>query len=831
MQFSYGTLRRQVWILFLIALFNTPGSARDYNQFDYSTTDAMRRDTKFVVREIQNLHYSRKSLSQIDFSEFLTNYIGDLDYNRLYFLQEDVDHYHMRFNPQVIRGKFARGDLYPAFQIFKDYRSRALERIDWVFDRLEGDFNFTRDDAYQLDRSESAWPASPEAADRLWTRRLKYELLNELLPPLMAAYEEQKTAATTADPEAPVEDVASPTSLIALLENPDMEEKVDEAVNTVRRRYERWRKNLLDLEPSYIQERYLTTFTNMYDPHSTFLSADSLEDFSLAMNNSFVGIGAMLEDDDGLCTIRELLPGGPAEQSRQLEPGDVILGVAQGSGEMVDVVDMNLRKIVKLIKGEKGTEVRLLIRPGDTADPSIRKVVSLIRDEIKLTANLASAEVFQVPSENRTIPIGVIDLPSFYGGNKEEFSSPTNDVKELVGKLKDLGIEGIILDLRRNGGGLLDEAIGLTGLFIPEGPVVQVRDTLGNIRARSDEDPEIVWKGPLMVLVSRYSASASEIVAGALQNHQRALVVGDTSTHGKGTVQAVVETNSRSLFPSFNTDPAGAAKITIQKFYLPNGDSTQKAGVLSDITIPSINEFLPVGEEDLENALVWDTIQPMDWDFASIEESDYAVVDDQLTRKLLQRSLDRQGSLAEFDYLQRSIDYYRKVRNQEEISLNLQVRQDRKESERSFQEQMEAELETLAGNPYPSEEILLDIRLEQEDISRQIQAASEAGARTLDQDPDTGRDPDADLPESPASDSETPAVESADAPETETEDPDRPFDIQLRESLRIMRDWIALESGENPSSTLTVQVDAKSGRNDSGDFQKQSPDHPARAKK
>lgn len=791
----------RAFVLFGLTLaLLAPLYPRDLNGFDYSTTDAMRRDTKFVVREMQSLHYSQKPLSKIDFSEFLDDYLSDLDYNRLYFLKEDIEHYHMRFTPPVILGKFARGDLYPAFQIFKDYRSRALERIDWIYDRLEGDFDFTTEETYLLDREMAEWPADQAEADRLWTKRLKYELLNELLPSLMEAYEEQTS------PES--ENSTPMKSLAELLNSGELQEELTEAKDTARRRYERWRKNLLDLEPSYIQERYLTTLTNLYDPHSTFLSADSLEDFSMAMNNSFVGIGAMLEDDDGYCTIRELLPGGPAEQSRELQSGDVILGVAQGSEEMVDVVDMNLRKIVKLIKGKEGTEVRLLIQPAESPDPSVRKVVSLIRDEIKLTANLASARVFQVPSDNQTIPIGVIELPSFYGGSGEQIANPTNDVEELVGKLKGMGIQGIILDLRKNGGGLLEEAINLTGLFIPEGPVVQVRDTIGQVRARGDEDPKMVWDGPLIVLVSRYSASASEIVAGALQNHHRALIVGDSSTHGKGTVQAVVETNSRSLFPSFNSSPAGAAKITIQKFYLPNGDSTQKAGVLSDITIPSINEHLPIGEADLENALVWDTIQPIEWDFSPEAYTEFSKVDAELVQKLREQSQDRQESLPEFNYLTRSINYFKKIRNQEQISLNLEKRKERKDREIAFQEDMEEELKTLSKNNFSQEEILLDLRLKQKAESEKLLQTAPTEVVTPARDPDAQREKEETLPENP--DPEV-ALESADP--TEEEEQPR-LDIHLREGLRIMRDWIAFESSSSTGerSALTVQVGASSGK-------------------
>jgi len=792
-------------------LFST--ASLEIQDHEYSTTDAMRRDTRFVVREIQGLHYRQTPISQIDFREFLNHYLSELDYNHLYFLQEDIDHYHMRFTPEVIRGKLLRGDLYPAFQIFKDYRNRALTRLDWIIDRLEGEFDFSKEEAYVIDRNEEPWPESEEEADKLWTRRLKYDLLNELLPSLSSSMEDAGIDGNEnlPGPEFP------PESLFERLRSEDFQEDLAEAKETIRHRYERWKKSLNELEPIYIQERYLTTLMNMYDPHSTFLSSDSLKEFSMAMENSFVGIGAMLEDDEGHCTIRELLPGGPAEQSRLLHPGDVIMGVAQGDGEMVDIVDMSLRKIVKLIKGEKGTEVRLKIQPADSPDPSVRKVISLIRDEVKLTANLASAEIFQIPhNDERTLSIGVIDLPSFYGGNGDQISRPTDDVEELLTKLKDMGVEGIILDLRRNGGGLLDEAVSLTGLFIPEGPVVQIRDYAGNINFRADEDPGVAWKGPLMVLISRYSASASEIVAGALQTYNRALVVGDSSTHGKGTVQAVVETNSRSLFPKFLSEPPSAAKITIQKFYLPNGESTQKAGVLSDITIPSINEHLPIGEADLDNPLSWDTIDPIKEDFA-LADSNFALVTPALIEELERHSARRQNSLPEFDYLERSIEYYRKLRNQEEISLNLEKRSEKKKSEKELQEAMSDELEKLAEHNYPSKSVILNVRKEQEALSQKIKSLSEREESSpLNADRDVKIEEGGSFPESPVDSSTEVKVvdkENSGGDEENEEGSEPSFDVHLRESLRIMRDWIALENQETleeKPSAVTVRVDSKS---------------------
>ncbi len=782
----------------------TSAIASDEPNFD-TTTDAMRRETQWVINRLAQYHYSKKTISRLDLEEFLINYISDLDYNRIYFLQEDIESFRFRFGSNM-KGWLTRGDLYPAFQIFKRYRERALNRIDWVMDRIQGDFNFADDEAYTFDRSELDWPANEAEADTLWSLRLEYELLNELMPMIAKVIEEEIETAETTELSETMEK-ALRSDPYQILNRADFQPKREEAISNVSRRYERWRKNLLEIEPEYVQERYLTTLTNLYDPHSTFLSADSLDDFAMAMRNSFVGIGAILQDDDGYCTIRELLPGGPAEQSRLLRSGDVILGVAQGAGDMEDVVDMNLRKIVKLIKGKQGSEVRLLIRPSNSADPSNRKVISLIRDEIQLTANLATASVFEVPLENETVPVGVIDLPSFYGGNGSEVASTTDDVEELIGKLEDIGVAGLVLDLRRNGGGLLNEAVDLTGLFIPEGPVVQVRDTLGRVDSRSDKNPKVAWEGPLMVLVSRYSASASEIVAGALKNHQRALIVGDSTTHGKGTVQAILEPNNNSFFTQLATERSGAAKITIQKFYLPNGDSTQKMGVSSDIVIPSINEFLPIGESDLDNALVWDTIEPLPLPYKDRYSTNFIPLDTVLIKELKSKSELRQANLPEFDYLNRSIDYYRNLREQKEISLNLAERKDQGEQEKAFNKAMLDELRDLAKGNYSFEEILLDLRLEQEKESEELQSiVADEPVLPYEIDPDMVLDADASLPEVVENNEVLAQENTEESDEIEDETPE--FDIHLREGLRIMGDWIAWERGYEQASTSTLTVKA-----------------------
>ncbi|MFP6885998.1 MAG: carboxy terminal-processing peptidase, partial [Opitutales bacterium] len=427
----------------------------------------------------------------------------------------------------------------------------------------------------------------------------------------------------------------------------------------------------------------------------------------------------------------------------------------QGDGEFVDVVDMKLSKIVELIKGPKDTVVRLFIKPAK--NPTDRKPVSITRDRIKLTANLASATIHDVsaPEGDRTLPVGVIELPSFYGAAPGEAKAKaSDDVEELVAKLKELGAEGIVLDLRRNGGGFLSEAVSLAGLFISRGPVVQVKNTDGKIRKKFDFNPKIVWEGPLALLVSRYSASASEIVAGALQNHKRALIVGDKATHGKGTVQSMIEMNAPYLY-ALKSDKRSAAKITIQKYYLPSGTSTQNVGVKTDVAMPSINEFLPIGEADLPHAMEWDEIPAVNYRRPAEE---FRIVSED-AKRLLDASRKRQKEEEEFAHLQKNVDWYKGKREQKKFSLNLGKRLEDKAKDQAFSKKLDEEMKQLADKSFPAQRIRLDVVRRQDQRSREVRGEKiEAEG----------------------------VAEKMDSPSD--------LDIRLHESLRIMADWIQLRA-------------------------------------
>jgi carboxyl-terminal processing protease len=746
----------------------------------------MASQTRWVVNTINARHYLRGTMEQLDGAEMVEAYIASFDYGRIYFTRPEVDDFIFRFG-NAMEEFLQKGNLYAAFEVYKSFKEKAEARTEWAFARLKQDFDFTVDESFTPDRREAEWPATPEEAEALWLRRLKYELLNEMLSLASEDKAGSEVSLSTNNPDkldpdqSEEKEAFDPKKLLRLVEDKAFyAETIDAAREKIRRRYERNLNRTIAREAPEVQESFINAMTQLFDPHSTFLSSDTLESFNSAVQNSFVGIGALLEDDDGICTIKEILPGGPAERSRLLEAEDQVLGVAQGEEAFDDVVDMQLRYIVRKIKGEKGTSVRLLIRPGDAADPSVRKIVPIVRGEVKLTANLATGKIISVPTgDSETVPVGVIELPSFYGniGAGSTLTTTTDDVSELVRKLSAAGAEGIILDLRMNGGGLLSEAVRLAGLFIPVGPVVQVRDSSGRKDILSDRDPSMLWDGPLIVLTSRFSASASEIVAGALKDHDRALIVGNSSTHGKGTVQEVYHMNKRMPFSFFSNGEKQArpvaSKITIKQFYLPDGSSTQVKGVPSDIALPSVNEFLPIGENDLPHALPWGEVKAVEWvnDWAKLKVDSPQQAE--LVAALADASQERQESFQEFQFLKKQIEWRKKRFEEKAISISLDNRIQRKIKEKVCIDELDDSYEALSQNDYAMEEFLLKVTEDQDALSKEIlsEPIKEIAESIVD-----------------GATSATLINEVEDAPEEEEEEPI--YDIHLRESARIMADWV-----------------------------------------
>jgi carboxyl-terminal processing protease len=688
---------------------------------ELKTTPLMRLETRTLVQMLEHFHYNKDGVTSTDYPQIITGYMQELDPQRLFFLQSDEQTFRRQYGQRLETDLAYLGNIDAAFDIYKVYEQRVKARLSWVFEQLPQEFDFTVDESYGTDRSKSPFPSTPQEADDLWRKRLKFEMLHDIVA----------------------------------------KKSVDDAKTTLRKRYERMLKNLSETETSDIQETFLTSLTRMYDPHSDYFSADTYQDFSIQMKLSLVGIGAVLGiEDDGYCIVREVVAGGPAYTSGQIQVNDKIVAVQQEGAEPVEVIGMKLRRIVDMIRGAKGTKVTLTVLPREAADASQTKQVDIVRDVIKLNSARASATIYELPGElpGQTVPVGVIALHSFYDGSPEDAApedvrnTASQDVAELIGKLKTEGIKALVIDLRRNGGGLLTEAVHLTGLFIKDGPVVQERDFQGQISVDRDTDTQVAYDGPLAVLTSRFSASASEIFAGALQNYGRAVIIGDSATHGKGTVQAVLE--MKNFLPRMNQNigNTGAAKLTVRKFYLPNGASTQKKGVVPDITLPSIDDFLPIGEGTLPRALVWDEIQPTAFTGKALDHT--------LVQPLIEASRMRQESLEEFAYLKKNIDWFREKQEQKNVSLNLDRRLATKQADEEFKKTMKAEAERLSTLNYTSREVKLESVLKAE-------AAGLAPPPTLDEgDTDSDHDDDA-----------------------------ARLDVHLRETLRVVADALRMNNG------------------------------------
>jgi carboxyl-terminal processing protease len=732
-------------------------------------SDSLRQELKALIRLLEEVHFNRDKVSPASYSELIPNTFKALDGPKLFFLESDLAEFRERHRPESLYWNLSTlGRLDAAFAIYTRYEQRVRERIDWIQKRLLGEFDFGGEDAYQFDRRELSWPANPAAADILWEQRLRFELLQELLNAktrsVVKFQQDPKDQDGTSGQPAP--DAATPSNEAdtkTAEADVSPEQALAEAKTTVRKRYERLLRNLDDFEANDVAEVFLTAIAGLYDPHSTYFSPDTYEDFGINMRLQLFGIGALLGLEDDVCVLKEIIPGGPADFSRQLRPNDKILAVAQGDGEFVEIVGMKLRRIVQMIRGEKGTKVRLLVQPADAADTAVRREVLLVRDLINLDSARAHGAVFHVPDGNgQTHPYGVITLPTFYGREREnakDQNSASADIAELIKRLKAENIEGMVLDLRRNGGGLLSEAVSLAGLFIPSGPVVQIKNYAGEVKIDEDSNPSVAYSGPLVVLTDRFSASASEIVAGALQNYGRAVVVGDSSTHGKGTVQTVIEMDRVIPARSRNGATTGATKVTVQKFYLPNGASTQLKGIVPDIVIPSIDEFLPIGEQDLPQALPWDEISPSFFDATPITPKDFVT--------LREQSSARMETLPEFALLKKSIDRFKVRQAEKTISLNLETRRAGKAEDKAFADETKAARKALeASEAYAFKEVFVA-----PPPPPRIKAEKKPGDDS--DDPDAGLDGEID-------------DEEADARY-------RKMDVYLRESLRILQDVRSLQ--------------------------------------
>ena len=579
-----------------------------------------------VRRQLENEHFLRKPIDDEIARRWFSSFLEALDPMKVYFLQSDVDAFMQK--RESLDDLVKKGDVTFAYDVLTRFLQRVDQRLPLVERLIQGAQDFTKDETIVIDRDETKWAKNEAEAEDIWRRRIKYDLLV------------QKMEKTTSE----------------------------EAKDKLLRRYRSLAKRWHQMTADELLETYLSSLTSSFDPHTSYMSPGTLENFEIGMRLQLDGIGAQLKGEDGYTTIVELTPGGAADKDGRLKSKDRVVGVGQGTeGEIVDVVDMNLNEVVKLIRGKRGTTVRLKVIP---VGENVPKVYDITRAKIELKDAEARGEVIEhgKKADGAPFKVGVINLPSFYldmAGAQQgqaEFKSSTRDCKRLLEDFRKQGVDCVVLDLRSNGGGSLPEAIKLTGLFIDKGPVVQIKDSDKQVRPYDDVDPGVVWDGPLVVLTSKFSASASEILAGAIQDYHRGLIVGDKSTHGKGTVQTLLDVG-RQLFPRFDSSPQlGAIKVTIQQFYRPSGDSTQLEGVLSDVELPSITSHLPIGESDLDHALTFDRVPRADF-------TGSGKVTDGMVAMLREASAKRVQANKDFEKLAGDIARYEKRKDEKTISL------------------------------------------------------------------------------------------------------------------------------------------------------------------
>jgi len=644
-------------------------------------TDTLRPDPRhesvgeLVTEFIQKSHYLHISVDDELSSRVMDRYIESLDGNRMYLLESDIgffEDYRYQLD-DIVRSK----PLDPVYEMFSIYQTRVRERLTYALTQLETEPDFEVLEEYQFDRSEEQWAVTSDELDEIWRRRVKNDALRLVLA----------------------------------------EKTWEETQELLQKRYTRYLKRIDQVKADDVFETFMNAFAHTLDPHSSYLSPRNSEEYRIQMSLSYFGIGASLQLDDDFVQIVTIIPGGPAAIDGKLKPNDRITGVAQGpEGDMVDVVGWRLDDVVDLIRGPASTVVRLQIIPAGALPGSSEKIIALTRDQVKLEEQAAKSDIVTIPRDGREWRIGVIEVPSFYrdyralSNGDKNYTSTTKDVKRLVAELEEDGIDGLVLDLRGNGGGHLTEATALSGLFIDNGPVVQLRNSSGRISRLDDPDPRVsvAYNGPLAVLVDRFSASASEIFAAAIQDYARGVIIGQ-QTFGKGTVQ-----NLYSLDQYLKPEGGpgyGQLTLTIGKYYRVTGESTQHRGVDPDISLPSLIDTEEFGESVRDSALPWDTIQTTR--FRAGEPLDSTI------ESLTASHTERAKGDPNFQYLIGRSQEAEEARTRKTVSLNYQERLAEREEEIDRELERENErrtalnLEPLESLEDLDEDDLPDVLLDQ----------------------------------------------------------------------------------------------------------------------
>lgn len=564
-----------------------------------------------VAYMLQSQHYSHRDFDDEVSAKLLQNYLNLLDFRHVFFTQADVDGFKTKYDTTLDDHVLMR-NISPAIEIYDIYKQRVNERIAFTKEALKNHkFTFDSNRTIELKRDKAPYPKDKADQDKIWLDILEDNLLQEKLSDeakeLDAKKKAEKAAEKAKKNEASAEKKEDADKEVAAkTETPAKEEKKLTPEERVLKDYERLVESIEENDQEDVVDFFLSSLSAAYDPHTEYMSVNETDNFNIQMKHKLVGIGALLGLVDDVAQIQGIVVGGPADKQGELALNDKITGVAQGDAEFVETKYMKLQKIVDMIRGKEGTSVRLRVNPAD--EPNSTKIITIVRGEVELKEKLANAELLITPAEmGPPLKIGWINLSSFYADMEEGTVSTTDDVQRLLARLMKEKIDGLVLDLRGNGGGSLEEAIRLTGLFVPAGPVVQAKDWRGSISWRECETPKAFYDGPMIVLTDKTSASASEILAAALQDYRRALIVGDKSTFGKGTVQTILPVERFMPFFS-DKSRAGNLKVTIQKFYRIAGGSTQLKGVEPELVLPSIRDVLDIGEASADNPLPYDTI-------------------------------------------------------------------------------------------------------------------------------------------------------------------------------------------------------------------------------
>lgn len=613
-----------------------------------------------IARLLSQHHYRQSKLDDRLSALVLTTYLDDLDFSRAYFLASDIAGFEKYRT--TLDDALKSGNLQPAYDIFNTYLRRLAERTGRIQTLLQQEFRFDVNETLDVDRKDAPWAKTPAELDEIWRKRLKHEMLTLMLSG---------------------KDQAAARELLV-------------------KRYDNRLRQGLQSSSDDVFQLYMNAVAQAFDPHTAYFSPRNTENFNIQMRLSLEGIGCVLRMEEEQVTVVELVTGGPADLSQQIKPGDRIVAVAQGDGgAWVDVVGWRLDDVVDRIRGQRGSVVRLKVLPGKAGATAAEKTVRLVRDTIKLEKQAAKSEIKTLRGpDDRELRIGVITIPAFYSDfdaarrGDPNYRSTTRDVRGLLNDLRGK-IDGLVLDLRENGGGSLQEAVDLTGLFIEDGPVVQVRNAgNGPPEVEQDGDPGQAYGGPLAVLVDHASASASEIFAGAIQDYGRGIVIGDP-TFGKGTVQTLVDLNRLTRAK----EPQGQLKLTIAKFYRINGSSTQHRGVKPDIAIPSVIDSEEVGESAQKNALPWDEIA------ATRYRGDRRLA--ALTPELTRRHQARVASNPDYQAFLRDLEFTRQQREKTTVSLLESQRRTERERVETWQRERENRYRVAKGLPplKPGDEI------------------------------------------------------------------------------------------------------------------------------